>query len=229
MTPIYDLRNDFFGTTYSTFKESFTGGTQYTGYTSGTLTGDNTYDIYFSGSSYTATTFPDTGIAIPITNINRIEHRPFVGISSPYWVPFYSWQSLSGQTGTSSGSGAVIIQTGDPKNYLIYKSLSGGTYKFQYNAYLDVKYIDTKWCQYVTTNYISGATTSIAYPSSEYHLKRLINSSIIEKGLTEGNTVKEDTNGIYFPGKSGINPNTGLNNFQFDIFLEKENITGTTS
>tara|TARA_R110000824_G_scaffold75277_3_gene191144 strand:- start:1221 stop:4826 length:3606 start_codon:yes stop_codon:yes gene_type:complete len=229
MSPIYDLRNDFFGTTYSTFRESFTGGTKYTGYTSGAITGDNSYDIYFSGNSYTATTFPDTGIAIPIDNINRIEHRPFVGVSSPYWVPFYSWQSLSGQTGTSSGSGAVIIQTGDPKNYLIYKSLSGGTYKFQYNAYLDVKYTDTKWCEYVATNYISGATTSISYPSSEYHIKRLINSSIIEKGLTEGNTVKEDTNGIYFPGKHGINPNTGVNNFQFDVFLEKENITGTTS
>ena len=42
---------------------------------------------------------------------------------------------------------------------MIYKSLSGGTYKFQYNAYLDVKYTDTKWCEYVTTNYISGDTS----------------------------------------------------------------------
>ena len=38
----------------------------------------------------------------------------------------------------------------------MYKCLSGGTYKFQYNAYLDVKYKDTKWCEYISSNYISG-------------------------------------------------------------------------
>ena len=218
------MRNDFFGTTYSTLRESFTASTQYTGYTSGGITGQNTYDIYFSGTGYTAATQPQTGIAIPITNINRIEHRPFIGVSSPSWVPFNSWQSLSAQTGTTtslSGAGAVIIQTGDPKNYTIYKSLSGGTYKFQYNAYLDVKYKDTKWCEYLTTNYISGKTSSISYPSTEYEIKRLINSSIIERGLTEGETVKEDTEGVYFPGKNGLNNNTGLVDFSFDIFLEK--------
>ena len=231
-SPIYNLRNDFFGTTYSTLRESFTGATQYTGYTSGGITGQNTYDIYFSGTGYTAATQPQTGIAIPITNINRIEHRPFVGVSSPSWVPFNSWQSLSAQTGTTtsiSGAGAVIIQTGDPRNYMIYKSLSGGTYKFQYNAYLDVKYKDTKWCEYLSTNYISGETSSISYPSTEYEIKRLINSSIIERGLTEGETVKEDTEGIYFPGKNGLNSNTGLVDFSFEVFLEKQTISGTTS
>jgi hypothetical protein len=228
-SPILDLRNDFFGTTYSTFKESFTAGTTYTAYTSGGLTGDNTYDIYFSGGGYTATTFPDTGIAIPITNINRIEHRPFVGVSSPNWVPFYSWQSLSGQSGTSSGSGAVLIQSGDPKDYLVYTCLSGGTYKFQYNAFLDVKYKDTKWCEYISSNYISGATSAIGYPNTEYELKRLINSSIIEHGLTEGATVLSDTNGVYFPGVYGVNPGTGINEFEFDVFLEKKDSSGLTS
>ena len=228
-SPILDLRNDYFGTTYSTFRESFSAGTQYTGYTSGGITGNNSYDVYFSGGGYTATTFPDTGIAIPITNINRIEHRPFVGVSSPNWVPFYSWQSLSGQTGTSSGSGAVIIQSGDPKNYLMYKCLSGGTYKFQYNAYLDVKYKDTKWCEYISSNYLSGSTSTIGYPNTEYELKRLINSSIIEHGLTEGATVLADTNGVYFPGIYGINPTTGINEFKFDVFLEKQDNSGNTS
>tara|TARA_R110000824_G_scaffold43217_4_gene126726 strand:+ start:8338 stop:11970 length:3633 start_codon:yes stop_codon:yes gene_type:complete len=231
-SPIYNLRNDFFGTTYSTFRESFTGGTQYTGYTSGGITGQNTYDIYFSGAGYTATTQPQTGIAIPISNVNRIEHRPFIGVSSPSWVPYNSWQSLSAQTGTTtsiSGAGAVIIQTGDPRNYMIYKSLSGGTYKFQYNAYLDVKYKDTKWCEYLTTNYVSGATSSISYPATEYEIKRLINSSIIERGLTEGEIVKEDTEGVYFPGKNGLNNNTGLLDFSFEVFLEKQTISGVTS
>lgn len=230
-SPIYNLRNDFFGTTYSTLKESFSASTQYTGYTSGGITGDNTYDIYFSGAGYTATTQPETGIAIPITNINRIEHRPFIGVTSPTWVPYNSWQSLSAQTGgvSVSGAGAVIVQTGDPKNYMIYKSLSGGTYKFQYNAYLDVKYTDTKWCEYVTSNYLSGDTSSISYPATEYELKRLINSSIIERGLTEGETVKKDTDGIYFPGKNGLNNNTGIVDFNFEVFLEKETTSGIIS
>ena len=231
-SPIYDLRNDFFATTYSTIKESFSAATKYTGYTSGTVTGTNTYDIYFSGTGYTAVTSPNTGIVIPVNNINRIEHRPFVGVSSPNWVPFNSWQSLSAQTGTTlslSGAGPVIIQSGDPKNYTIYKSLSGGTYKFQYNAYLDFKYKDTKWCEYLTTNYLSGETSSISYPSTEYEIKRLINSSILEYGLTEGETVKEDTEGVYFPGKNGLNNNSGLLNFTFNVFLEKQTVSGTTS
>jgi len=226
--PIKDLRNDFFGTTFSTIRESFSGATLYTGYTSGAITGSNTYDIYFSGNGYTATT-ENTGVAIPITNISRIEHRPFIGVNSPSWVPYNSWQNLSAQTGTSlslSGQGAVIVQSGDPINYMVYKSLSGGTYKFQYNAYLDVKYTDSKWCEYISSNYISGSTQSIGYPSTEYELKRLINSSIIEKGLTEGKTVKEDTNGIYFPGKNGINNNTGIIDFNLEVFLEKENTSG---
>ena len=227
--PIYDLRNDWFSTTFSTFKESFSAGTTYTAYTSGATTGTNTYDVYFSGTGFTATTYPTTGIAIPINNTHRIEHRPFVGVTSPSWVPFNSWQSLSAQTGTSSGSGAMIIQSGDPTNYMIYKSLSGGNYNFQYNAYLDIKYTDTKWCEYLTTNYLSGDTSSISYPSTEYELKRLINSSIIEKGLTEGETVKKDTEGIYFPGKDGLNNNTGLIEFDFDIFLEKQDKSGVTS
>jgi hypothetical protein len=231
-SPIKDLRNDFFGTTYSTIKESFSASTQYTGYTSGGITGKNSYDIYFSGNGYTATTSTVTGVAIPINNINRIEHRPFIGVNSPSWVPYNSWQSLSAQTGTTtslSGAGAVIVQSGDPINYMVYKSLSGGTYKFQYNAYLDVKYKDTKWCEYVTTNYLSGDTSSIGYPATEYELKRLINSSIIEKGLTEGETVKKDTDGIYFPGKNGLNNNTGIIGFNFEVFLEKETISGATS
>tara|TARA_Y100000310_G_scaffold176317_1_gene176451 strand:+ start:4697 stop:8320 length:3624 start_codon:yes stop_codon:yes gene_type:complete len=227
--PIYDLRNDWFSTTFSTFKESFSAGTTYTAYTSGATTGTNTYDVYFSGTGFTATTYPTTGIAIPINNTHRIEHRPFVGVTSPSWVPFNSWQSLSAQTGTSSGSGAMIIQSGDPTNYMIYKSLSGGNYNFQYNAYLDIKYTDTKWCEYLTTNYLSGDTSSISYPSTEYELKRLINSSIIEKGLTEGETVKKDTGGVYFPGKEGLNNNTGLIEFDFDIFLEKQDKSGVTS
>ncbi len=229
--PIKDLRNDFFGTTFSTIKESFSAATMYTGYTSGAITGNNTYDIYFSGNGYTATT-EQTGISIPITNINRIEHQPFIGVNSPSWVPYNSWQNLSAQTGTTlslSGEGAVIIQSGDPKNYMIYKSLSGGTYKFQYQAYLDVKYTDTKWCEYITTNYVSGSTESIGYPSTEYELKRLINSSIIERGLTEGETVKKDTNGVYFPGKNGLNNNTGILDFNFEVFIEKETTSGVTS
>tara|TARA_R110001592_G_scaffold24389_7_gene94160 strand:+ start:7289 stop:10936 length:3648 start_codon:yes stop_codon:yes gene_type:complete len=231
-SPIKDLRNDFFGTTFSTMKESFSAATQYTGYTSGGLTGKNTYDIYFSGNGYTATTSTVTGVAIPINNVNRIEHRPFIGVNSPSWVPYNSWQSLSAQTGTSvslSGAGALIVQSGDPINYMIYKSLSGGTYKFQYSAYLDVKYTDTKWCEYVSSNYLSGDTSSIGYPATEYELKRLINSSIIEKGLTEGETVKQDTDGIYFPGKNGLNNNTGILDFNFEVFLEKETISGVTN
>ena len=104
-----------------------------------------------------------------------------------------------------------------------------GNYRFQYNAYLDIKYTDTKWCEYLTTNYISGDTSSISYPSTEYDIKRLINSSIIEKGLTEGETVKKDTEGVYFPGKDGLNNATGLMEFDFDIFLEKQNNSGITS
>ena len=231
-TPIYDLRNDFFATTYSTIKESFTAATNYTEYISGGITGSNTYDIYFSGTGYTAVTSPNTGIVIPMNSTDRIVHRPFIGVTSPTWVPFNSWRSLSSQTGTTKsieGAGPVIVQSGDPKNYTIYKSLSGGTYKFQYTAYLDFSYKDTKWCEYLTTNYLSGKTSSISYPSTEYEIKRLINSSILEFGTTEGETVKKDTEGLYFPGKTGLNNDTGLLNFDFNIFLEKQTVSGVIS
>lgn len=214
-SPVKDLQYDFFGTTYSSFKESFTAGTTYTAYTSGGITGDNTYDIYFSGAGFTATTLPNTGIAIPITNIDRIEHKPFVGVKSPAWVPYYSWQSLSGETNSVSGSGSVIIQTGDSENYLMYKCLVDGQYRIQYNAYLDVKYKDNKWCEYITGNYSSGKTASIGYPNTEYEVKRLINTSIIQRGENEGSTVKKDSDGVYFPSKNGVNSGSGIEKFIF--------------
>ena len=223
-SPIKNLQYDFFGTTYSSFKEAFSGGTTYTAYTSGGVIGDNTYDIYFSGSGFTSTTSPSTGIAIPITNIERMGHKPFVGVDSPSWVPYYSWQSLSGE----SGSGSVIIQSGDSENYLMYKCLVDGQYRIQYNAYLDVKYKDDKWCEYITGNYSSGKTASIGYPNTEYELKRLINTSIIQRGEGEGDVVKKDSGGLYFPGKNGINYNSGIENFIFNVFVERLNNSGVT-
>ena len=228
-TPIKNLQYDFFGTTYSSFRESFSGGTKYTEYTSGGVSGKNVYDIYFSGTGFTATTDTSTGISIPITNIDRIEHKPFVGVNSPSWGPYYSWQSLSGEVGSVSGSGSVIIQTGDSENYLMYKCLVDGQYRVQYNGYLDVKYKDNKWCEYITENYSSGKTKSLGYPNTEYDVKRLINTSIIQRGQGEGEVVKTDTGGVYFPGKNGINYGTGIENFFFDVFVEKIDNSGLTT
>jgi len=228
-SPIKNLQYDFFGTTYSSFRESFSDGTNYTEYTSGGILGDNVYDIYFSGSGFTATTDTSTGISIPITNIKRLEHKPFVGVNSPSWAPYYSWQSLSGESGSISGSGSVIIQSADSKNYLMYKCLVSGQYRTQYNGHLNVKYKDNKWCEYITQNYSSGKTSSLGYPNTEYEIKRLINTSIIQRGQGEGDVVKLDTKGVYFPGKDGVNYGSGVENFFFDVFIEKTDNSGNTS
>ena len=214
--PIGNYATDLFATTYSTFKEEFTGGTTYSGYTNTGSTSANTYDIYVSASTFSGTSI------IPISNINRIKHRPLVNSVDPRYVPYYGYQVFSGNGGN------LTIQSGNTNDdYMIYRVRENGTYRFQYNAFLDVTYEDSKWADYVISNYLTGATKSIGYPTSDYEVKRLINSSILRAGADEGEVVKKDTNGVYFPGKTGFAGGSGITSFEFKVFLEKET-TGTT-
>ena len=214
--PIGNYATDLFTTTYSTFKEIFTGGTTYSGYTNTGTTSADTYDIYVSASTFTGTSI------IPISNINRIKHRPLVNTVDPRYVPYYGYQAFSGNGGN------LTIQSGNTNDdYMVYRVRENGTYRFQYNAFLDVSYEDSKWADYVFSNYLTAATKSIGYPSSDYHVKRLINSSVLRAGADEGEVVKKDTDGAYFPGKTGLGGGKGVNSFEFKVFLEKET-TATT-
>lgn len=213
--PIGNYGTDLFTSTYATFKEVFTGGTTYSGYTNTGSTSANTYDIYISASTFSGDTI------IPISNIKRIKHRPLANVVDPRYVPHYGYQVFSGNGGN------LTIESGNSSNYMTYRVRENGTYRFQYNAYLDVTYQDSKWADYVFSNYLTAATQSIAYPTSDYAIKRLINSSVLRAGADEGDVVLEDTNGQFFPGKNGFAGGSGVTMFDFKVFIERET-TATT-
>jgi hypothetical protein len=215
--PIGNYATDLFTSTYASFKEVFTGGTTYSGYTNTGTTSANTYDIYISASTFSGTNI------IPISNIDRIKHRPLVNTTDPRYVPHYGYQVFSGNGGN------LTIQSGDSSNYMVYRVRENGTYRFQYNAYLDVSYEDSKWADYVFSNYLTAGTKSISYPSTDYAVKRLINASVLRAGQGEGKIVEEDTNGEFFPGKTGFAGGSGITSFNFNVFLERQFTGGSTT
>jgi len=217
--PIGNFYTDLLATTYAGFKDTFTGGTVYSGYSDTGTSYTNTYDIYiekniFSGSS-----------AIPISSINRVKHHPLVNVKDPRYVPYYSQQIFSGNGGN------LVINTADSQNYMSYISKENGIYRLQYNAYLDVTYEDSKWGEYVMDNYQTGSTifSAQSYPTTDYELKRLIGASILRCGIDEASIVVEDTDGSCLPPSGGYGPNSGLTYFNFAIHLQRTTTGGTAS
>ena len=76
------------------------------------------------------------------------------------------------------------------------------------------------------------------YPSTDYEIKRLINTSIIQAGEGETKTVVQDTNYKFHPGYkfkrrdeeivTNIPTNSGLLNFNYTVTLDKYN-SGSTA
>ena len=73
---------------------------------------------------------------------------------------------------------------------MTYTVKSSGVYRFTYKAFLNVKYTDTKWCDYVSSICPSAVTaTTGVFPQNDYQTKRLINTSIIQGGEDETRTI----------------------------------------
>ena len=216
--PIGNLYTDFLSTTYAGFKETFTGGTVYSAYTNTGTSVDNTYDIYIEKD-----VLPSTQATIPISSINRAQHHPLVNVKDPRYVPYYSQEVFSGNGGN------LLINTGTPRNYMQYQCKENGIYRFQYNAYLDVSYEDSKWADYVMNNYQTGSTVFSAqsYPTTDYELKRLIGASILRGGLDEPSIVLQDTDGKNLPPKGGYGPDSGLTVFNLKVLLKRINTANT--
>ena len=216
-TPISALNTDLLSTTYASFKEVYSSGSIYSGYTNTGSSSEQTFDIHIELSDFTGTTI------VPISSIDTLKHRPLTISKDPKYVPYYSYKVFSGNGGN------LIINTNSSDNYMSYEINESGTYRFQYNAYLDIEYQDTKWADYVLTNYLTGNTSSIGYPSTDYQVQRLINSSVIRSGYDEGGVVKQDTNSRYFPGKNGFSPNSGITKFDFSVFFERTTTASSVS
>jgi|MDSV01.2.fsa_nt_gb hypothetical protein len=210
----YDIKNKigtYTGFTYTTKRD-------------GTI--NPTYDIHLSGSSFSGRT------SIPITNIERSKKLPLISDESKMYTSYAFPQVYDGN------GGSVKLNNSDPVNYFEYTAKTTGVYRFTYEAYLNIKYSDTKWCDYLKVNYPSGSTGN--YPSSDYDIKRLINTSIIREGEGERDVVLLDTNLRYHPGvkycgsgaerkycpKEGFT-NTGINEFNFIAQIIKTTSAGT--
>ena len=215
--PIGNFHTDLLATTYAGFKETFTGGTVYSGYSNTGTSSDNTYDIYIEEDVFTGSSI------VPISSIQRVKHHPLVNVTDPRYVPYYSQQVFSGNGGN------LLINTADSTNYMSYITKENGIYRFQYNAYLDISYEDTKWADYVMNNYLTGSTAFSAqsYPATDYELKRLIGASILRAGIDEPEIVLADTDGTYLPPTGGFGPNLGLNTFDFSVSLQRTTTANT--
>ena len=226
-SPTSDIYTDFFTTTYSPITEEYANQPIYTAYTSGSTTGETTFDIFYSGVVYNQShSFSATNITVPIylNHTKRKNDFGFVKVnSSKKYTPYMPSQVKH------TNSGPLQIRTGSPEDFMTYNVLSGGTYRFMYYAYLDFKYKDNKWCEYVVDNYLSGSTQIYNYPTTQYDVKRLINTSIIQVGDGEAEAVLEGTYGKVVVPSGGIAAGSGLTHFDFSTYLEKTDSGGTKS
>ena len=204
----------------------------YSGFSAGTdiYATNNSYDLHLSGSSFSANTI------IPISNVERKSMRLIDDATGEY-RPY----AFSETYDTHDGS--LVFNETDANNYLIYSAKTDGIYRFTYKSYLNIKYTDTKWCEYLAKAYPSGLTiTTGPYPSNDYQIKRLINTSIIDAGKGEKEVVSVDTgfkynSGIRYRDCGGGREkylcdnapiNTGILNFDFTAYLHKSTTTGNT-
>ena len=218
-----DSKTDFLFTTYSNKTNSIYAGFSTT--TTDKFKSNDTYDLLLSGATYSASTI------IPITNIRTLQKLPLIDDITKEYRPYIF------NKGYTENGGNIVLNEADATKYLTYSVSGNGIYRFTYKAYLDIKYTDTKWCNYLSRAYPSGITGT--YPSTDYEIKRLINTSIIQAGEGESETVVLDTNYKFHPGYkfksaeekrvSNIPNNSGILNFNFNVRLNKFNSGSTAS
>tara|TARA_R100000664_G_scaffold5794_1_gene10720 strand:- start:28225 stop:31761 length:3537 start_codon:yes stop_codon:yes gene_type:complete len=224
LAPLSNLRTDLMATTFSPYLETYTGETiSYTGYSSTTNgvyidTGQNKnpdFDLYFDYDNFVGSTqipigaFADSAKRLPLIGVPDLRYRPYIDPTIKY------------QRGgpLKTGQNADLHTT--------YTTLSAGTFRFTYNASLDVKYLDSTWCQYLATNYYSGGTIDTGFPNNDYDLKGLINTTLIDGGAGSGEVIREATDGKFYTGKDGISGDTGILDFKFEISFISTSSGGT--
>ena len=210
-TPISEFSNtDFCFTNFDTTNRSV----MY----SASTTGD-TYDLNFTGSSFTGNTI------IPISNIKTNKQMAIIGDGTKRYKS-YAFKDVYSENG-----GYLNIDRNSQSNYMTYSAKTDGLYRFTYKAYLNMDYLDTKWCQYLNNAYPSAIT--INYLNNNYDVKRLINASIIQAGKNELEVTGVDTNFKYntgilkYYGDNSID-NTGIKSFDFSVYINRVK-SGTTT
>jgi hypothetical protein len=152
---------------------------------SASTTGD-TYDLNLTGSSFTGNTI------LPISNIATSKRMGIIGDSTKKYKA-YAFKDVYSENG-----GYLNVDRNSQSNYMTYSAKTSGLYRFTYKAYLNMDYLDTKWCQYINNSYPSA--TTINYLNNNYDVKRLINTSIIQAGKNELEISGADTNFKYNTG-----------------------------
>ena len=141
---------------------------------------------------------------------------------------------------SGNSGGSLALDENNPKHYMTYTVKSSGVYRFTYKAFLNVKYTDTKWCDYVSRICPSTVTaTTGTFPQNDYQTKRLINTAIIQGGEDETRTILQDTGGKGHPGYRYKRPgdgwwdetpiNSGIMKFNFTASLLKYPSGSTTT
>lgn len=224
---------DFYLTTYGIKKVEVY--SSFTSTTSSNYEPNYTYDLHISGDSFSAHSTTTGTTSIPISNMDREYVCPMINDVNKQYKPY----SFSGVYSGNSG-GSLALDENNPKHYMTYTVKSSGVYRFTYKAFLNVKYIDTEWCNYVSRICPSTVTaTTGVFPQNDYQTKRLINTSIIQGGEDETRTTLQDTGGKGHPGYRYKKPgdgwwdetpiNSGIMKFNFTASILKYPSGSTTS
>ena len=225
LRPIYSYapikansRTDFLFTTFDKTLETYSA---FTATTQSRYKFSDTYDVHISGASYSAKT------TVPISNITRNKNLPLIGDKTKRYGPYVYPEAFN------TNGGDIVLDESNPTNYFRVSGVTNGIYRFTYKAYFNVKYKDSQWCEYLTNSLPTGTTGN--YPSNNYEIKRLINTSIIQAGYGETDTTLQDTGFKFYPGKKfrdgkkeyDVPTNTGILDFNFNVSLIKTTSAGT--
>ena len=237
--PIQSLNTELLATTYGdwkTFQEGFyqLSGltTQYTGYTNlaiynsgstnNTLNSDLTFDLVYTYSAFTGTTvIPMNGPTVEGALLQEAKNTVVAASVKPQVF--------------SENGGPLYKQVNVDNDYIYYKILTTGTYRFQYQGALTLDYYDTGWCEYLRNYY--KLNTDYSYPSNDYHYKNLVNSSILYAGGGTDTTTQEGYDSNPYTNISPfwiVTPNYGFSRYKgiehlkAEVWIERK-LSGSTS
>jgi len=238
-TPLQSLNVEMLATTYGDWKTFRTQHnqlsgltTQYTGYTNlgiynsgstnNTLNSDLTFDLVYNFSGFTGTTvIPMNGPTASGAILQGAQNTINAACVKPEVL--------------SDNGGPLYKQVNIDNDYIHYKILTTGEYRFQYQGALTFDYYDTGWCEYLRNYY--KIYTNYSYPSNDYHYKNLVNSSILYAGGGIDVTTQEGYDSNPFTNISpyfrvtpsfGFSQYRGIDHLKADIWIERK-LSGSTS